>query len=115
MIGMAKMTFAGGAPVAQFGCFITPDPFANLVPNGAYTTPFFTGNVTGGVGPFEYQWSVTPTGFSVLTPTGERTRVSVSGYNDEAVGTLTLTVTDTSNNQEVTTTAMISIFFGTPQ
>lgn len=115
MIGLAKMTLAGGDPVSEFGCFITPDPFADLVPNGAYTTPFFTANVTGGTGPFEYQWNVTPSGFSVLTPTGERTRVSVSGYNGEAEGTLTLTVTDTSNAQEVTATAMIFILFGTPQ
>lgn len=115
MIGVAKIAFASGAtPAPEYGAFISPgSPFERGASRGSYTSPFFTANVTGGVGPFEYEWDASA-GITVNTPTANRTTFTTSGFNEEVPGTLSVTVTDTgSSDAETSDTISIAIFFGT--
>lgn len=113
MVGLGKMVLANNTAASEFGCFITPSQFTTMTSNGAYTTPFFNANVTGGVGPFTYQWAVDSNNFTIESPTAERTRLTTSGYNIERFTQLSLVVTDTNNSATTLASITVTVFFGT--
>lgn len=89
---------------------ISPDNFISVSRNGSYTTPYFKSTVTNGVGPFTYSWSF-PEG-AVLSPSNEKTRLQVSGYNTEVQGVLRLTVTDTGDsNKTASASTSVTVYF----
>ena len=89
---------------------ISPINFIALSSNGSYTTPFFKSTVTNGVGPFNYSWSFDSG--SVTSPTNEKTRLTLSGYNSEVQGELSLTVTDTGDsNKTASASASVTVYF----
>lgn len=90
---------------------VNPSSFTTISANGSYTTPFFNATVTNGVGPFSYAWSF-PEG-AVLSPSSEKTRLQVSGYNTDVFGVLQLTVTDTGDsNKKATASVSVNVRFG---
>lgn len=111
---LSKVVFfkseSGAVPTPPaFNVFISPSSYDNSVNKGSFTTPTFTANVTGGTGPFDYQW--TCTSGTVLSPTSQSTKVTLSGYNITRNETLTMTVTD-ATLAEAVGTASIIIEFG---
>lgn len=113
-LGAAKTAFSSDiTPPAEYGVFITPDSLVKQTSNGSYTSPNFTANVTGGVGPFEYSWSSDD--LTVTAPDEQVTKISASGFNSEVFGLLTINIIDTGNgNAPATASASIDILFGNP-
>lgn len=112
-LGAAKTALSSNPviPTPSYGVFITPEELQSVTSNGSYTSPSFTANVTGGVGPFEYSWSSDD--LTVTSPTSEVTRIQASGFNQEKFGLLTLNVTDAGNGNAIASaSAEINIFFG---
>jgi hypothetical protein len=109
MLGIAKG--AGGyqspAPPTDVAVSITPQDFNVASSNGSYTTPFFKSSVSNGVGPFTYAWTFDDG--EVMSPSSDKTRLVVSGYNTIVQGVLRLTVTDTGDSNK-TATASTSVF-----
>ena len=100
---------------SSFNVSISPENFSTSTNNGSYTTPFFEALAQGGVGPYEYEWSITDTaGLSTLTETtDEKTRIKTGGYNTEVDGVINVLVKDTGNgNAELSASANYVIFFG---
>ncbi len=113
MIGVAKTAIGGQvAPPPEYNAFITPSSYTVTSTNGGASSPVFTANVSGGVGPFTYLWSVTGD-IGIASETSIDTSFSSSGYNTEKEGVITLTVTDEGNgNQESIDTGFITFLFG---
>lgn len=99
------------APV-EFTAFISSSNLDIEVPNGSYTTPFFTGSAIGGTPPYSYLWSIDKG--SVNQPNATKTNCTVSGFFEEVDAILTLTVTDDNENTTTAQTAFL-IQFGTPR
>tara|TARA_R100000544_G_scaffold35380_1_gene22682 strand:- start:679 stop:1026 length:348 start_codon:yes stop_codon:yes gene_type:complete len=113
-LGAAKTALSTSSPPASYGVFITPGGLVKNTSNGSYTSPNFTANVTGGVGPFEYSWVSNEVNIS--SPSESVTNFVTSGFNREVSDSITVTVKDTgAANAEVEATASITIFFGVQQ
>jgi len=113
MINM--LSAVNSAVQSSFNVSISPESFFTSANNGSYTTPYFEASAQGGVGPYEYEWSITDvSGLSALTETtGEKTRIKTGGYNVEVEGILKVLVKDTGNgNAELSASADYVIFFG---
>ena len=112
MLGIAKGAggFQSPPPATDVKVSISPSSLATVSTNGSYTTPFFKSNVSNGVGPFTYAWTFD--NGAVLTPTNEKTRLTMSGYNTQAQGVLRLTVTDTGDsNKTSSASASVTVYF----
>jgi hypothetical protein len=112
MLGMGKGAGGYQEPPSppDVKASISPSSFTSISSNGSYTTSYFKATVSNGVGPFNYAWSFD--GGSVSTPSGEKTRLTMSGYNSEKQGVLTLTVTDTGDsNKTATASANVTVYF----
>lgn len=112
MLGIAKG--AGGyrnpPTPTDASVSISPVSLSPISSNGSYTTPFFKSTVNNGVGPFTYAWTFD--NGSVLTPTDEKTRLVLSGYNGEVRGVVRLTVTDTGDsNKTASASANVVVSF----
>lgn len=85
---------AGAAPVVTLDAFIAPSRGNYQSSNGSYTTPVFTANVSGGTEPYSYLWESVEGGVEILSPTEDKTRVRISGYNEVKVYVIRCTITD---------------------
>lgn len=113
MLGIAKGAggFQSAPPPTDVKATISPSSFNTISSNGSYTTPNFTANVSNGVGPFTYSWTFAEG--AVLSPSANKTRLQVSGYNSEVFGVLRLTVTDTGDgNKTASAVASVAVLFG---
>lgn len=111
---MKALLMTNNVAVAEFGASVSPSNFHAITQNGAYRTPKFACNVSGGVGPFEYAWASDR--LNIDTPTQQKTSFTASGYNSFIITTVTCEVTDTGNaNQKAIASAFIEIEFGTLQ
>jgi hypothetical protein len=93
----------------SFSVSVSPSSYDTITGKGSTSTPFFTANVSGGTAPYVYLWEATDG--SPNTPTSPTTRLTLSGYDEEIVSTLTCTVTD-ATLAEVSDNASIQITFG---
>ena len=112
MLGLGKGAGGYQEPPAppEVKVSINPTNFVTFASNGSYTTPFFKSTVTNGVGPFTYAWSFD--NGDVNTPTNEKTRLTLSGYNAEVQGVLRLTVTDTGDsNKKASASTSVTVYF----
>lgn len=113
MLGIAKGagSKASQSPVkTDATVFVTPKDFLTITPNGSYTTPYFSAQVSGGVGPFTYSWESTDGG--ILAETDSKTRIVFSGYNREVFGEISVTVTDTGNsNKQAAASTTFRVYF----
>ena len=108
------LMIVGGVVNSEYSVSISPSDYFTSAPNGSFTTPYFESSVSGGVGPYVYQWSVS--GLSTIVGDGEKVRIKTGGYNDEVGGVLSLTVTDEGNgNAELSASCNYSILFGVPR
>lgn len=113
MLGAAKTALSTSFTPASYEVFASPNPLVTLSGNGASTSPKATVNVTGGVGPFEYLWTVDNPAITINASTEASTSFSASGYNNEVDGLVTVTVTDTGNgNAEKQDTINLFFVFG---
>ena len=116
MIGALQqaITSTGGGepPTNDLSMFITPSRGEYTSTNGSYTTPFYTANVSGGTEPYTFAWSSPELNVSLLTPSDDKTRARISGYNEFQIFQVTCTVTDAESNS-VSSTAVTTITFGT--
>ena len=111
---MINLLMVGGVVQSEFSASISPSSFFIVSQNGSYTSPYFTANVSGGAGPYEYEWTIT--GLAKIVGDGEKVKIQAGGYNSEAEGSLSLKVTDTGNgNAELTASSNYSILFGEPR
>tara|TARA_R110002033_G_C3897243_1_gene239809 strand:- start:36000 stop:36353 length:354 start_codon:yes stop_codon:yes gene_type:complete len=112
MLGMAKGAggFQSPPSAPDITVSITPDSFFAVSSNGSYTTPFFKSIVSNGVGPFTYSWSFDAG--NINAQGSEKTRLTMSGYNELQQGVLRLTVTDTGDsNKTATASANVLVTF----
>lgn len=105
------MTSGGGAQTAPFSVFLTPARIIESPRNGSSTSAIITANVISGSPDFTYLWESDSGDISIQSPTSESTRVSSSGFNEAVEATITLTVTDSDNN-EATGMIPVTFFFG---
>lgn len=113
MLGAAKTSISTIITPASYEVFISPSPVVTISGNGASTSPKATANVTGGVGPFTYLWTIDSAGITINSDTEKSSSFSASGYNTDIEGVATITVTDTGNgNAETTDTVNIIFVFG---
>lgn len=83
---------------------ITPDPADGLAPSPTPASVSPTANVTGGVGPFTYSWSIISggTGVTLTNATSATCTVTTNtGAVQTRTGTLQCDVTDTGNGSYV--------------
>jgi len=112
MLGAARG--AGGyrspAPTPDVIASISPSYLVWSTTNGSYTTPFFSANVSNGVGPYTYNWEID--NGAVVDPSSEKTKFIISGYNRTIFATATLTVTDTgdSNKKSISGASIVVSF-----
>jgi len=103
---------AGGAWKHAFAALSVsvPNNTNNPRPPGAATSLTSTANVTGGIGPFSYQWSyVSGHSFTIDSPTAIATTFStVIGPGQFQTGTYRCTVTDHGTGAQATTTFVVS-------
>ena len=103
-------------PVIEYSCGITPSILRLNVDNGGYTTPIITADAFGGIGPFEYEWTVDVTnGEPVTLSASDKKSITATtgGYDSESIFKLTCTVTDTGNaNTKVSSSSNCFITFG---
>lgn len=97
-----------------YGLNLTPGVLFVISFNGASTSPTIFSSVTGGVGPFEYLWTIDNNSITINSQTSAKTTFSASGFNEEFSGEAKLTVTDTGNgNAEISKTAQVTFTFET--
>jgi len=111
---LSKVAFfksaSGAIPTPpSFSVSVSPSDYDTVTRKGSTSTPFFTASVSGGTAPFTYSWTATEG--SPNTPTASTTRLTLSGYDEQVVSTLTCTVTD-ATLAEVSDNASIEITFG---
>lgn len=106
---MAVNPSGGGGPSPLNG-FITPNQITQNVSNGSWTSPQLTMNPSGGVPPYTYEWTAT-NGFTVNSPSAQKTSVSKSGFNTIENSTVTCKITD-DNLDTFETSALVVVTFG---
>lgn len=111
MIGAAKMqVIETGAPPPAYSVNLTPGDLFVFSSNGASTSPTIFSSVIGGVGPFEYLWTIDNPAITINSPTNNSTSFTASGFNDVVSGIATLTVTDTGDGDAETSKNATVIF-----
>lgn len=114
MIGVGKLLTVGATPVTEYSVIASPSFLQAKNPNGGTTsTPSCSASVSGGVGPFEYLWSVDNPKISISNKNSSNVFFSASAVNGEIEGVATVKVTDTGNaNQETTDSVSVLLIFG---
>ncbi len=109
MIGAAKGQI--GVPYQSlFSATTSPSHVYVPSTNGASSSPLVRSDVLNGVGPFAYLWEITGDKITIDAPEKKDTSFSSGGFNDFYKELATLKVTDTGNNNEVTTVDVSVIF-----
>lgn len=115
MLGAARTSLMSTFTPAPFAVFVSPDSLQASVNKGVTTTPNATANVTGGVGPFTYLWTIDNPLVTINSPTDEVTSFTAGGIEQIIESVSTITVTDTGNgNLETTSTINLTFIFGNP-
>lgn len=116
MTGMHMMFFQNG--YVPHTVVISPDDLSQGLSNGATYSQSMTANVTGGIGPFTYVWSITSgLGFTLTSTTSNPTTLQHSGLTDmDRAVTVQVVVTDTgaSGSPTASDTASGTVTWGTP-
>lgn len=112
-----KDLFAPKGGVVTFEVTVSPANTIKVRSNGTETINL-SSVINGGIGPFTYQWTKSITGGSssfVGGTTSSTAQVSVSGTDQDVGGSITLTVTDTGNSNDLAVDAStVAITFGNP-
>lgn len=114
MIGAAKTQMAGEAiPPVVYSVNLNPGSLTTRSSNGSATSSVMRSDVIGGVGPFEYLWTIPGSAITINTPTADSTTFTSGAFNAIINESATLTVTDTGNgNSETSRDAFISFILG---
>ena len=111
-LGAAKLIGTGAAASIDYGVIISPSDIAVSQPqNGGAGSPTIGATVTGGVGPFTFEWSTDQARFNIIPDTISQTiNLGCSGYNELVQGNLTCTVTDAGNANAETSSTIVAVF-----
>lgn len=98
--------------VAEYSVSVSPGFIFVLSENGSAISPIAYSTVLNGVGPFNYQWTITGSKITINSDTSANTSFSASGFNTSYSEVATITVTDTGNgNLETSQDVIVDIDF----
>jgi hypothetical protein len=97
MIGAAKTQSAGVLIILTYTVNLNPGNLISTSTGGSRTSSRMFSEVVGGVGPYEYLWTIDNEDITINTPTADSTTFTASGFNEIITGIATLTVTDLGN------------------
>lgn len=99
---------------AEYSAFASPNSLVVSSGSGAATTPYCTCTVTGGVGPFTYEWTAEDSDIKISDEDSDTTRFTLSGYSGSVFSQATVTVKDSGNSDaEVSDKVLLNFNFGT--
>ncbi len=102
-IGAGKLLSTGIDITGSYNIDLNPGAVIVLSPNGSTTSPIVYSTVNNGIGPFDYEWTITGSDITINSNTSANTSFSSGGFNQSNSETATLKVTDTGNGNLETT------------
>lgn len=115
MLGAARSSLMSSFTPADYSVFVSPNELTASIRKGVTTTPAATANVTGGVGPFTFLWTIDNASITINSDDEESTTFTAGGIEQIREGIATVTVTDTGNgNLEKEGSTNLTFIFGNP-